>query len=127
MLIVRYTLASAFMYQDVSPFIDTQRLNMSRPLRYVLIHAHDILNAMKLRIKKIENLGRKIILSDNSEWWVYYPDSVKSILWLPFNEVIVRPKADMDSWKVLTNTFYPYTTIIEHVDSGKMVGAKKAN
>ena len=33
----------------------------------------------------------------------------------------------MDSWTVYTNTVYPYTIIIEHVESGKMVGAKPAD
>lgn len=76
-------------------------------------------------IMKVENLGRKITLNDNSEWEVYFLDAIKSSLWLPPSKVVVRPKRGLDSWKVLTNAVYPYTTIIEHIDSGKMVGAKR--
>ncbi|MXW32872.1 MAG: hypothetical protein F4100_02970 [Rhodothermaceae bacterium] len=83
--------------------------------------------AVPIRISKVENLGRKIILDDKTEWWINYLDSLKSRVWLLTDEVIVRRKADMDSWKVLTNAFYPFTTIIEHIDSGKMVGAKRAD
>ena len=76
-------------------------------------------------ITKVENLGRKITLNDNSEWEVYFLDAIKSSLWLPTNRVVVRSKRGLDPWKVLTNAIYPYTTIIEHIDSGKMVGAKR--
>lgn len=76
-------------------------------------------------ITKVENLGRKITLNDNSEWEVYFLDAIKSSLWLPTNRVVVRSKRVLDPWKVLTNAIYPYTTIIEHIDSGKMVGAKR--
>lgn len=76
-------------------------------------------------ITKVENLGRKITLNDHSEWEVYYLDAIKSSLWLPTSRVVVRPKRELDSWKVLTNAIYPYTTIIEHINSGKMVGAKR--
>ncbi|MCY4233405.1 MAG: hypothetical protein OXE59_06670 [Bacteroidetes bacterium] len=82
---------------------------------------------MELRISKVENLGKKLILDDMSEWEIIYFDSLKSMKWLPTHKVIVREKKDMDSWKVYTNTVYPYTTIIEHVDSGKMVGAMRVN
>ncbi len=77
------------------------------------------------QIKRIENLGRKIILDNDTEWEIYFLDSIKSSLWLPYSKVTVRSKNEIDSWKVLTNAIYPYTTIIEHVDSGKMVGAKR--
>ena len=76
-------------------------------------------------IKRVENLGRKIILDNDTEWEIYFLDSMKSSLWLPSSKVTVRSKNEIDSWKVLTNAIYPYTTIIEHVDSGKMVGAKR--
>ncbi len=80
-----------------------------------------------LHISKVKNKGSKIILSDKSKWWVYLFDSVKSFTWQPKDEVILREMKDMDSWEVLTNTIYPYTTIIKHIASGKMVGAKRAN
>ncbi len=82
---------------------------------------------MQLRISKVENYGKKLILDDKSEWDVIYFDSLKSVEWLPTQKVILREKKDMDSWAIYTNTVYPYTTIIEHVDSGKMVGAKRAD
>ena len=82
---------------------------------------------MELRIAKVENVGKKLILDDKSEWEIIYFDSLKSMKWLPSQVVIVREKKDMDSWTVYTNTVYPYTTIIEHVDSGKMVGAMRVN
>ena len=76
-------------------------------------------------IKRVENFGKKIILDNDTEWEIYFIDSIKSLLWLPHSKVTVRDRNEIDSWKVLTNTIYPYTTIIEHVSSGKMVGAKK--
>ena len=45
--------------------------------------------------------------------------------WLPNDKVILRLKKDMDSWTVFTNAFPPYDTIIEHVESGNMVGADR--
>ncbi|MCY4226014.1 MAG: hypothetical protein OXF06_14435 [Bacteroidetes bacterium] len=79
---------------------------------------------LKIRIAKIENFGKRITLEDDSAWWVYYPDSVKSIKWSPNDDVILRLKKDMDSWTVKTDTIFPYNTIIEHVKTGKMVGAE---
>lgn len=70
-------------------------------------------------------MGKKIILDNGTEWEIYFLDAIKSALWLPLSRVTVRNKNEIDSWKVLTNAIYPYTTIIEHIDSGKMVGAKK--
>ena len=80
---------------------------------------------LKLRILINEVFGKRITLDDDSVWWVYYPDSVKSMHWLPNDEVILRRKKDMDSWTVLTEAFSPYDTIIEHVESGNMVGADR--
>lgn len=77
------------------------------------------------QIKSVENIGRKIILDNDTEWEIYFLDAIKSALWLPSNRVTVRNKNEIDSWKVLTNAIYPYTTIIEHINSGKMVGAKR--
>ena len=82
---------------------------------------------MQGRIAKVERSGNKITLDNNSVWWIFFPDSIKSLSWRRKDAVIVREMKDMPSWKVLTNTIYPYTTIIEHVASGKMVGAKAAN
>ena len=56
--------------------------------------------AVPIRISKVENFGRKIILDDKTEWWVYCLDSFKSRIWLPTDEVIVRRNEDMDSWTV---------------------------
>ncbi|MCY3999715.1 MAG: hypothetical protein OXF84_02755 [Bacteroidetes bacterium] len=80
---------------------------------------------LEIRISKIENFGKRITLEDDSAWWVYFPDSIKSIKWSSGDEVILRYKEDMDSWTVLTNTIFPYFTIIEHIKTGKMVGAKR--
>lgn len=77
------------------------------------------------QIKSVENLERKIILNNDTEWEIYFLDAIKSALWLPSNRVTVRNKNEIDSWKVLTNAIYPYTTIIENINSGKMVGAKQ--
>ncbi|MCY3999717.1 MAG: hypothetical protein OXF84_02765 [Bacteroidetes bacterium] len=80
---------------------------------------------LKLSITKVENFGKRITLDDDSAWWVYYPDSVKSIKWSPEDNVILRIKDEMDSWTVRTDTIFPYNTIIEHVKTGKMVGAER--
>jgi len=80
---------------------------------------------LKLRILNNEVFGKKITLNDDSVWWVYYPDSVKSMHWLPNDEVVLRRKKDMESWTVKTNAFPPYDTIMEHLKSGKMVGADR--
>ncbi len=80
---------------------------------------------LKIRIAKIENFGKRITLEDDSAWWVYFPDSIKSINWSSGDEVILRHKEEMDFWTVKTDTIFPYFTIIEHVKSGKMVGAKR--
>ncbi len=79
---------------------------------------------LKLRIAKIENFGKRIVLDDDSACWVYYPDSIKSIKWLPNDDVILRLKKDMDSWTDRTHTIFPYNTIIEHVKTCKMVGQR---
>lgn len=79
---------------------------------------------MELQIVKIENYGKKITLSDQSVWEVFYPDSPKSKRWLPTHTVIMTPRDEMNPYKIRTKTIFPYTTIMENVDSDNMVGAK---
>ncbi|MCY4001124.1 MAG: hypothetical protein OXF84_10010 [Bacteroidetes bacterium] len=79
---------------------------------------------MELQIVKIENYGKKITLSDRSVWEVFYPDLPKLLEWSPTHKVIVRDREDMESWTIRTRTIFPYTTIMEHVGSGRMIGVK---
>jgi len=79
---------------------------------------------MERQIVKIENSGKKITLSDQSVWAVFYPDLPKLSEWSPTHTVIVKDRDDMESWKIRTRTIFPYTTIMEHVDSGRMIGVK---
>ncbi|OYY74718.1 MAG: hypothetical protein B7Y40_03865 [Gammaproteobacteria bacterium 28-57-27] len=43
----------------------------------------------KHSIRKIENLGETITLDDNSRWKVSFIDKVKSMQWLPTDDVNV--------------------------------------
>jgi len=79
---------------------------------------------MELQIVKIENFGKKITLSDQSVWEVYYPDLPKLLEWSPAHTVIVRNRDDMEPWKIYTQTIFPYTTIMENIDSDNMIGVK---
>ncbi len=79
---------------------------------------------MELQILKIEEYGKKITLSDQSIWAVFYHDLPKLLDWAPTHKVIVRDRDDMEPRNIYTRTIFPYTTIIEHVDSGDMIGAK---
>jgi len=42
-------------------------------------------------IKKIFNSGKNIVLDDNSLWEVASLDKLKSMLWLPTDNVLVKP------------------------------------
>ena len=79
---------------------------------------------MELQIVKIENFGKKITLSDQSVWEVYYPDLPKLLEWSPAHTVIVRDRDDMEPRTVFTQTIFPYTTIMENIDSDNMIGVK---
>lgn len=68
------------------------------------------------RIAKVENRGKTIMLDDGSEWEIFFFDSIISLLWLPSTEVVKRSE--------LGNP-YPYTTVLERVDSGQKVRAKR--
>ncbi len=78
-----------------------------------------------VRIAKIEDTGRKIILDDNSEWEVYLDDIPTLNKWFPPNWVIVWRRDQLDPWKWGTQALYPYVTIIEYLDSGRKVGVKQ--
>lgn len=67
-------------------------------------------------IKKVTNRGKTIILMDGSVWEVYFFDSVTSSLWLPATEVVLRGER---------GTPYPYTTVLESVNFGQKVRAKR--
>lgn len=86
-----------------------------------------MMSSTPVRITKIENFGRKITLSDNSEWEVFFLDTVKSSRWIPHNMVVMRKKEYTDIWSELASAPYPYTTILEYVDSGRTVSAKRIN
>ncbi len=61
-----------------------------------------LLKAMKtispVRIAKIEDTGRKIILDDNSKWEVYFDDLPTSSRWSPTNWVIVWQRDQLAPW-----------------------------
>lgn len=44
----------------------------------------------KQSIRKIENLGKNIILADNSKWEVTAFDNSKSMMWAVLDDVIVE-------------------------------------
>ena len=68
------------------------------------------------RVKKVESRGKTIMLDDGSVWEIFFFDSIISSLWLPFTEVVERREQGNP---------YPYTTVLERVDSGQKVRAKR--
>ncbi len=69
-----------------------------------------------VRIKEVNHRGKTIMLMDDSVWEVYFFDSVTSSLWLPLTEVVVKREC---------GTPYPYTTVLERVNFGQKVRAKR--
>ena len=70
-----------------------------------------------IRVMKVTNNGKRVILEDGSTWEILFLDSITSSIWSSFaTKVIVRGKE---------GGLYPYTTVLEMEDSGQKVRAKK--
>ncbi|MCY4160204.1 MAG: hypothetical protein OXE92_10080 [Bacteroidetes bacterium] len=81
-------------------------------------------DSINFHISKVENNGRQITLDDQSVWEIYFFDTIKSTLWLPYTPILKLNRKDVTSM-LKTNAFYPYETIFENLNNGQMIGARQ--